>query len=127
MEANGITTIQVKQAPTDAIDLLENVLKQNGITIYARINQQEEARKVGIETLPIEYLLFGNPAKGGVIMQANPVTALDLPLKVAAYQDEKQNNYIVFNDVKYLAGRYGLSSSAAGPIDIAPLLSKIFN
>ena len=127
MKAYGTTILQVKPAPKEAINLLEKVLKQNGITIYVRIDQQEEARKAGIKTLPIEYLLFGNPVKGGAVMQLSPIAALDLPLKVAAYQDEKQNNFIIFNKASFLAERYSLNSAAAAQLNIAPLLSKLFS
>jgi len=126
MRTNGVINLPVKLAPADAINMLEKVLRQNGITIYARINQQDEARKAGIKILPVEFIMFGNPAKGGAVMEANPIAALDLPLKVVAWQDEKLNNFIAFNDVKYLAARHGLKSALAGQIDIAPLLAKIF-
>jgi uncharacterized protein (DUF302 family) len=127
MKVYGATILQVKPAPKDAINLLEKALAQNGVTIYTRIDQQEETRKAGIKTLPIEYLLFGNPVKGGAVMQLSPLAALDLPLKVLAYQDEKLNNYIVFNKASFIAERYGLSNAAVSQIDIAPLISKLFS
>lgn len=127
MKAYGTTILQVKPAPKDAINLLEKALKQNGVTVYARIDQQDEARKAGINILPIEYILFGNPAKGGAVMQLNPLAALDLPLKAVAYQDEKQNNFILFNKASFLAERYGLNNAAVSQIDIAPLISKLFS
>lgn len=127
MKAYGTTILQVKPAPKDAINLLEKALKQNGVTVYTRIDQQDEARKAGINILPIEYILFGNPAKGGAVMQLNPLVALDLPLKAVAYQDEKQNNFILFNKASFLAERYGLNSAAASQIDITPLISKLFS
>lgn len=123
--AKGVIVQQIKLVPKDAVDLLEKVLKQNGITIYARIDQQEEARKNGVKTQPLVYLLFGNPAKGGLVMQENPLAALDLPLKVIAWQDEKQDNYVAFNDISYLAARYSLSSSSARQIDIGAVILKI--
>lgn len=125
MKAKGVVVQQIKLTPKDAIDLLEKVLKQNGIVIYVRIDQQEEARKVGIKTPPLLYLLFGNPAKGGTVMLENPVAALDLPLKLIAWQDEKQHNYIAFNDIAYLASRYSLSTSSARQIDIGAVILKI--
>lgn len=127
MKAYGTTILQVKPAPKDAINLLEKALKQNGVTVYARIDQQDEARKAGINILPIEYILFGNPAMGGAVMQLNPLAALDLPLKAVAYQDEKQNNFILFNKTSFLAERYGLNNAAVSQIDIAPLISKLFS
>jgi len=125
MKAKGVIIQQITLAPKDAITRLENVLKQNGAIIYAHIDQQEEARRAGIKTVPIVFLLFGNPSKGGLVMKENPLAALDLPLKVIAWQDEKLQNYISFNDINYLASRYSLSSSAARQIDIAPVLLKI--
>jgi len=127
MKAYGTTILQVKLAPKEAINLLEKTLKQNGVTIYARIDQQDEARKAGIKTLPIEFLMFGNPAKGGTVMQLSPIAALDLPLKVVAYQDDEQNNFIIFNKASFLAERYSLNSATASQLDIAPLLSKLFS
>lgn len=125
MKAKGVIVQPIKFAPKDAIDLLEKVFRQNGITIYARIDQQEEARKNGVKLNPLVFLLFGNPAKGGTVMLENPLVALDLPLKVIAWQDEKQNNYIAFNDINYLASRYSLSNSAARLIDIGAVILKI--
>lgn len=127
MKTYGATLLKVKPAPKDAIDRLEKALKESGITIYARIDQQAEAWKAGITTLPIEFILFGNAARGGAVMQMNPLAALDLPLKILAYQDEKQNNYLVYNQVSYLAERYGLSDAAVSQLDIAPLISKLFS
>jgi uncharacterized protein (DUF302 family) len=125
MKAKGVITQQITLAPKDAIDRLENVLKQNGVTIYLRIDQQEEARRAGIKTCPLVFLLFGNPAKGGLVMKENPLAALDLPLNVIAWQNEKLENYISFNDINYLASRFSLSSLTARQIDIAPILLKI--
>lgn len=127
MNAKGIIVRQIGRAPGEAMDLLTQALKQNGATIYARINQQQEALKAGINMLPLEFLLFGNPVKGGQLMTDNPLTALDLPLKVIAWQDNRKQNLIAFNDAKYLAGRYGLRPAAAQSIDLLPLISKLFN
>jgi len=60
-------------------------------------------------------------------MQLNPLVALDLPLKAVAYQDEKQNNFILFNKASFLAERYGLNNAAVSQIDIATLISKLFS
>ena len=125
MKAKGVIVQPIKFAPKDAIDLLEKFFRQNGITIYARIDQQAEAANNGTKIKPLVFLLFGNPAKGGPVMVENPLAALDLPLKVIAWQDEKLNNYIAFNDINYLASRYSLSNSAAQLIDIGAVILKI--
>jgi uncharacterized protein (DUF302 family) len=125
MKAKGVIIEQISLAPKDAIDKLENALKQNGITIYARIDQQDEARKAGIKTNPLIFLMFGNPGKGGLVMNENPFSALDLPLKAIAWQDDKQQNFIAFNDINYLVDRYSLSTTVARQIDIGPVILKV--
>lgn len=125
MKADGIIIKKVKYVPEDAINLIEKVLRHNGVTIYARINQQEEARVNGVRILPIIFLMFGNPSKGAKVMLENPIAAIDLPLKVIAWQDEQRENYIAFNDAKYLTKRYGLSRASAVIIDLEEMLSKI--
>ena len=126
MKAKGIITQQIKLAPKDAIDLLEKVLKQNGITIYSRIDQQEEARKSGIKTGPLIFLLFGNPAKGGVVMLENPLAALDLPLKVLAWEDDEQKVWVAYNDGSYIKDRFSLTDSVSAPLNLDPIIDKVF-
>ncbi|MEH1919566.1 DUF302 domain-containing protein [Nostoc sp.] len=43
------------------IDRLEAILQAKGITVFARIDQQTEAEKVGLSLPPTQLLLFGNP------------------------------------------------------------------
>ena len=59
--------------------------------VYARINQQSKAHNVGKEIPPLEFILFGNPKAGGLIMAENPIAALDLPLKIIAWQDAEKS------------------------------------
>lgn len=125
MKAEGIIIQQVNYLPEDAINLIEKTLKQNGVTIYSRIDQQQEAKRNGINILPIIFLMFGNPARGAKLMLENPATAIDLPLKVIAWQDEQQKNYIAFNDAQYIVKRYGLNNAAASIIDLKEIIFKI--
>jgi uncharacterized protein (DUF302 family) len=127
METNGIITREIGLHPRDAIERLENALKQNGVTIYARIDQQEESGKAGLEVFPLIFLLFGNPAKGGLVMKSNPLAALDLPLKVIAWQNDKKQNFLSYNNVEYIVDRYSLIESVGQAIDIGPLLAKLFS
>jgi uncharacterized protein (DUF302 family) len=66
--------------------VLVTILQSKGITIFARIDQQVEAEKVGLSLRPTQLLLFGNPQAGTPLMVAEPTIALDLPLKVVAWE-----------------------------------------
>lgn len=124
MQATGVIIERVKLLPKDTIDLVETILRQNGVTIYARINQQEEANRNGISIRPVIFLMFGNPVKGAGIMMENPAAALDLPLKIISWQDEMDDSFIAFNDAQYLAKRFNLSNASAMLIEISTMLSK---
>jgi len=79
---NGIITQPSLYSVTD--DRLEAMLQAKGITIFVRIDQQAEAKKVGLSLRPTQLLLFGNPEAGTLLMVAEPTIALDLPLKILA-------------------------------------------
>ena len=65
---------------------LEAVLQAKGITIFSRIDQQAEAEKVELSLHPAQLLLFGSPKSGTLLMVVEPTIALDLSLKVLAWE-----------------------------------------
>jgi uncharacterized protein (DUF302 family) len=102
----------------ETIDRVEAFLKQHGATIYARIDQQGELKKVGQNIPPLEFIMFGNPKAGGAIMAKNPMAALDLPLKIIAWEDEKHEVSIAYNDALYIEKRYSLLHIEKSPLDL---------
>jgi len=83
---SGIVSQPSPYSVTESIDRLVTILQSKGITIFARIDQQVEAEKVGLSLRPTQLLLFGNPQAGTPLMVAEPTIALDLPLKVVAWE-----------------------------------------
>ncbi len=124
---SGITIRKSQYTVKETIDRLQAALEQHGVTIYARIDQQQELQKVGQTIAPLEYLLFGNPKAGGPVMVENPVAALDLPLKLIAWQDDQQAVHIAYNDASYIKNRYSLSAGVSAPLDLDPLMTKILS
>jgi len=125
METPGIINKQSKSGVKDTTDKFEEILKQKGITIYARINQQAEAAKAGITLNNIEFLLFGNPGKGGYVMAENPEAALDLPLKLLVWEDAQRQTQISYNDPNSLIQRFSVTQQAAQLTNIEPLITLL--
>jgi uncharacterized protein (DUF302 family) len=125
MDNKGIITVASPYPVKETVDRLQAFLRQKGVTIYARIDQQAEANNAGYNLLPLEYLLFGNPKAGGAIMAANPVAALDLPLKVIAWEDEQQKVWLAYNDPSYIQGRYTLPDGIIAPLNLAPIIAQV--
>ncbi len=124
MNPKGIIIRESQYSVKETIDRLVKFLEQHGVTIYARINQQSEAQKAGIEISPLEFILFGNPKVGGLVMLENPVAALDLPLKIIAWENKENKVWYAFNEATYLGERYSLPQKLSGTLDIDAVTSK---
>jgi uncharacterized protein (DUF302 family) len=92
----------------ETIDRLENAFRAKHITIYGRINQQTEAHKVGLELNPTELLIFGNPALGIPLIANQPLCAIDLPLKVLAWENNEGQVWLSYYRFSYFQSRFML-------------------
>jgi uncharacterized protein (DUF302 family) len=62
--ADGLIAVKSAYGPKEAMDRLEGLLKEKGMTIFARVDQAAGAAKVGKKLRPTEVLIFGNPQGG---------------------------------------------------------------
>jgi uncharacterized protein (DUF302 family) len=123
MNPNGVVVSQSSFSVKETIDRVETFLKQHGATIYARIDQQAEVNAVGLNLSPLEFILFGNPKAGGPIMIENPLAALDLPLKIIAWEDSEKKVWLAYNDASYIEERYSLLHIQNSPLQLDNLIS----
>ena len=123
MSPKGVIIQPSPYSVKETIDRFESFLKQHGATIYARIDQQAELQKVGQNISAIEFIMFGNPKAGGAIMIENPIAALDLPLKIIAWEDDQKKVFIAYNDALYIEDRYTLLHNENSPLTIDLLVS----
>src|SRR3984885_10541195 len=125
MNPKGITIQSSPWSVKETIDRLVVILEEHKATIYARINQQSEVHNAGKEILPLEFILFGNPKAGGLIMAENPIAALDLPLKIIAWEDAAKGVWLAYNNASYLEERYALPHDVMQPVNLDPLVAGI--
>ena len=109
---NGLITKKSKYSVTETIDRMENALKEKGITIALRWNHSEKADKAGIPLRPTELLMFGNPKLGSHFFTSQQTAGIDLPMKALAYEDEKGQVWLAYNDPQYIADRHGIKDRA---------------
>lgn len=122
---NGIISQPSPYSVPETIDRLAAVLQAKSITIFIRIDQQAEAEKVGLSLRPTQLLLFGNPKAGTPLMVAEPMIALDLPLKALAWEAAGSKVWLSYNDPNYLQQRFSLSDELVKSIAvIAPLIQQ---
>lgn len=112
----GVVTLPSSFTVSDTLDRLQVALAQHGIKVFSRIDQASEARAVGLSMPDTQLLIFGNPKGGTPIMVAEPLAALDLPLKALAWQDTEGRVFVSYNDPEYLRDRFSLSAEVVKPI-----------
>jgi len=85
------------------------IIEAQGWCLFARIDHAEHARKIGLELRPTELILIGNPGNGTRLMPEWQLSAIDLPMKVLAWEDEHGQVRIAHNSMAWLKQRHGLT------------------
>jgi uncharacterized protein (DUF302 family) len=106
-----IITLPGLSSVTVTMEAIEQTLTSHGTFIYARIDQGDEARKAGLTLKPMMLLIFGNPKGGIPLMNANPLSGLDLPLKILVWEDDQHKVWVSYNSFTYLQKRFDLPES----------------
>ena len=110
---NGLITMKSPHSVDVTLDRFEKAVKSKGMTVFTRIDHTAGAHKVDLELRPTKVLIFGNPKIGTLLMQSNQTAAIDLPLKLLAWEDESGQVWIAYNDPGYLVKRHNISDRDA--------------
>jgi uncharacterized protein (DUF302 family) len=93
--------------------------------VFAVIDQSAEARQAGLSLRDTTLVIFGNPSAGTPVMDAAPLAALDLPLKVLIWDDTGQTKVSYWSPA-VLAARYRLNPALAKNLaGIGPLTDAL--
>lgn len=120
----GIVTRTSPRTVTDTIARLNDLVTSRGIKVFTVIDQAAEARKAGLDLRETILVVFGNPVAGTPVMEAVPLAALDLPLKILVWDDKGQTK-VSYYAAATLAERYNLPSDLAAKLAIAPIADAL--
>jgi uncharacterized protein (DUF302 family) len=119
--------LQVSEVPGDVasvVDRLTAGLRDRGVEVFATIDHAAGARAAGLD-LPDEVLLvFGNPAVGTALMQADPRSGVDLPLRMLVWSQDGATR-LAYQDPAVLADRYEVGSEQATLDRLRGLLEQL--
>jgi uncharacterized protein (DUF302 family) len=121
----GLISLRSSHPPKETVERLAAAITGHGMAVIARVDHAAAAAKVNLDLRPTEVLLFGNPAAGTLLMQNVQTIGLDLPLKAVVWQDETSATWISYQDVSWLAKRYGLSPATQATVDKMASLLKV--
>ena len=119
-----VTKLSPRSVP-DTVGRLTGILGDKGLKVFAVIDQSAEASAAGLNLRETVLVLFGNPAAGTLVMQAAPLSAVDLPLKVAVWADGAQTK-VSYAAPAALGTRYGLTPDLTAKLaGIGPLTDAL--
>jgi uncharacterized protein (DUF302 family) len=107
MAADGLVALKSPYEAKETMNRFEDMARQRGLTVFARIDHAAGAAKIGKTLRPTEVLVFGNPQGGTPLMECAQTAGIDLPLKALVWEDESKQVWLGYNNAVYLAQRHG--------------------
>jgi uncharacterized protein (DUF302 family) len=116
--AEGVVTKTSPRPVAATVARFVDMLGSKGVKVFAVIDQQAEARAVGLDLRQTTLVIFGNPQAGTGVMEASPLAALDLPLKVLVWAEPGGATSVSYTAPANLAARYGLTPETAAALEV---------
>jgi uncharacterized protein (DUF302 family) len=120
---NGITNRPSNHSVEQTVERLKSILQSKGVTLFALVDHSGEAERVGMKMRPTKLLIFGSPKAGTPLMLAAPSIAIDLPLKILAWEDGQGRVWLSYSTPEYLKERHGLPQELLQNIAVVETLA----
>jgi uncharacterized protein (DUF302 family) len=102
-----ITKSSPRSVP-ETVQRMSDLVSAKGLKLFAVIDHSGEAAAHELELRDTKVVMFGSPVAGTPVMQADPLVALDLPLKILVW-DHDGHTCVSYTAPAELGARYGLS------------------
>ncbi|MFZ3210890.1 MAG: DUF302 domain-containing protein [Terriglobales bacterium] len=122
-QGSGIINTPSHHSVDQTVEKLKRILQAKGVTLFALVDHNGEAEKVGMKMRPTKLLIFGSPKAGTPLMLAAPSIAIDLPLKILIWEDGQGKVWVSYNSPAYLQERHGLPQDLLQNIAVAETLA----
>jgi uncharacterized protein (DUF302 family) len=90
----------------EVLERTDSLARARGLTVFARIDFSGDAARSGLTLRPTGMVILGNPKAGTPLMLATPTVAIDMPLKVLAWEDADGRTWVAYNEAEYLQKRH---------------------
>ena len=111
----GDEAVVTKPSPwstAETLARLSAVVEARGMEVFAVIDQSGKARDVGLDLRDTKLVIFGSPSAATPVIEAAPLAALDLPLRVVVWEDGLQT-LVSYPASAATARRLGLGGALA--------------
>ena len=95
---------------TQTLDRLEDLLKKNGFTVVARIDDQAIAKRGGETVPPVQALIVSASGFDAALIASERATGLDVPMRILCWQDQDGHVNLTYPAPDRLAQRYNVTN-----------------
>ncbi len=106
--ADGFLEKSSPYTVAETVERLENAIDEGGAKVVAKVDHAAAAKGADMELRPTTLIIFGNPKMGTPLMRQAQSMALDLPLRIAVYEDAEGKTVLVYQDLASLAQQHGI-------------------
>lgn len=121
----SLITMPSNYSVKETADRFESIIKNKGLTLFARIDHQKNASGVEMELRPTQLIIFGNPKVGTPLMQCAQTSAIDLPQKVLIMEDAQNKVWLTYNNPEYIKQRHNMEGCDKIITKVSGILNKL--
>ena len=108
----------------DTLARLSAVVAAQCMEVFAVIDHSGKARDAGLTLRDTKLVIFGSPSAATPVIEAAPLAALDLPFRVAVWEDGHQT-LVSYPAPAAVARRYGLDRDLATALASIDALTSV--
>ncbi|MCQ8186082.1 DUF302 domain-containing protein [Parvularcula maris] len=90
----------------ETLAALYRAIDERDLTVFASIDHQAGAAEADLQMRPATVVVFGSPAIGTALMQAEPILAAELPLRAAVYENAEGEVVVAVTSPNVLTRTY---------------------
>jgi uncharacterized protein (DUF302 family) len=110
MRVEGLGVLPTNHSVMTILERIDALARAKGLMVFARIDFSGDALRSGQTLRPTGLVILGNPKSGTPLMVSSPTVAIDLPLKVLAWEEADGRTFVAYNEPEYLQKRHGFSA-----------------
>jgi uncharacterized protein (DUF302 family) len=122
--ANRLRVLPTQHTVAEVLRRVQSLAQARGLTIFAHIDFSGDAERLGLAMLPTGLIILGNPKAGTPLIATAPTVAIDLPLKMLAWQDAEGHAWVAYNEPEYIQARHGFPAELTKNIAAIGVLAQ---